>query len=94
MFYLVSTRYMTGPNRNVTGTEQTHKVLDIVTTGISPRSSYDIHVIAIYLFYIRYMSEIYQVLSNHDDKYVLSYDIYHLICHMTGIYLVYVSGRL
>ncbi len=78
----------------MTGTEQTHRVLDIVTKGIRLRSSYDQRMTAIYLFFIRYMSEIYQVLSYHDDKYILSYDIYHLICHMTGIYLVYASGRL
>ncbi len=34
MIYMVSTRYMTSLNRNVTGTEQMHRVLDIVTTGI------------------------------------------------------------
>ncbi len=41
MIYMVSTRYMTGLNSNVTGTEQTHKVWDIVTTGIRQMSSYD-----------------------------------------------------
>ena len=61
VIYLVDTMYIIGLNRNVTGTEQTHKVWDIVTTGIRQMLSYDQFKTVIYLVYIRYISGIVQV---------------------------------
>ena len=59
MIYMVSTLYMTGLNRNVTGTEKTHKVWDIVTTGIQQMSSYDTFETVMYQTYTMYIPDIY-----------------------------------
>ena len=60
MIHMVYTMCIIGPNRNVTGTEATHKVLDIVNTVIRHNSSYDMFEMVIYLVYIRYIASIYQ----------------------------------
>ncbi len=56
--------------RNVTGTEQVHKVWDIVTTCIRHSLSYDMIMCSIYLVY----TSIYQAYS----CYMISY------CHLAG----------
>jgi hypothetical protein len=65
-------------NRDATGTEQVHKVWDIVTTCIRHNSSYDMIMLSIYMINTRYI-------PNRKGIYL----VYHRVWYIFGIYLAY-----
>ncbi len=94
--YLVYTRYILWPYRNVTCTEISQKVLSRCMPGIYCMSSYERFIHVLYLVYTRYIPGIYY-LSMVNIRFMLGiYSIFMFTwnlsfqwCHILGICSVY-----